>query len=75
MGSAKLQICSIQYKEQDFTLYAYSMLYLEKLFTQTIYDHDAYNTMNNVLYLPQVRERARKLTLNLIGIEKCKRYN
>eukprot|EP01084_Bolivina_argentea_P275239 469345_1 len=45
MGSSKLQICCITMNKQNFMSYNYAMLYLEKIFSQTIYDHNYYNTM------------------------------
>eukprot|EP01084_Bolivina_argentea_P223319 377873_1 len=63
MGSSKLLIHSITFNQQDFTMYNYGMLYLEKILTQTKYDFNYYNTINNTLYLPEVRQ----LAFNLIS--------
>eukprot|EP01083_Nonionella_stella_P079973 219527_1 len=64
MGLSKLQIASIRWKDEDYTPYNHAMLYLEKLFTQTIFDQHHYNTMNNALYLPQTRNIALRLVLH-----------
>ena len=65
VGSSKIQVAAIRgHNQHNYTKFVLAMLYLEKVLTQTMYDHTRYNSINNKLYLPKVRALATQLVLH-----------